>query len=881
VKAWPSDSWDEPDPSRITSRHDFKTELTVARERAGLTVRAVARIAGLPEGTTGGYFGGAHLPENQDRLTRILRGCGITEPAAVEQWCQAWRRVHRGGGESPGPSTTEAPAPGPVTPDPTAIRSTLVSTRPPVDRLPRDRPVRGRDELLEYLADRVGGSAAHQRPPTVLVLHGLGGVGKSTAALALARLALARGVQTWWISAPDSSVFLAGIRALGVELGLDPAVLRFGSPPDLLWSRLLTRPGPWVLFIDNVDNPPVTLAVADGQVTDGTGWLRPVTSGRGTVIVTTRDGSPYTWADPPPAWLKLIRVDGLAPAAGGQVLRDLAGDSAGPEPAAVSLAERLGGLPLGLALAGRYLAEAAHIPAAFADRGTPRTFAGYADALVGGGHRELLGTGPPTDRPARNLLESTWELSLDLVAARGTPVARPLLRLLACFEPAGLPYRLLSPEILARSGRFAGLDGRSLWQALRALADLGLIETSDRPDPAGGPEITLHPLVRGAARFHPEVREHIDDYLPLVAELVGQAATDLDPKHPADWPRWQAVADHCESPFRLARDHHLPRTAMPSSVVTALVRAAGYLRASGQLGRAAAVLTITEQAGRRLLGDEHPDVLALRHDLSRVWYDQGRLRDAGARFRVVLQARTRVLGAEHPDTLTTAHYLARVLRDDGKLPAAERLFRSTREARERVLGGQHPDTLTSRNNIGEVLLAHGELDQAEAELSEVYAQRSRLLGPEHPATLVTVHHLARLAHHRGQLGQAADRLAALVQTCRRVLGEHHPRTLTARQSLVEVYHDQGRLAEAHGIARDLAAARSASLGGRHPATLRSRHRLGLILVDRGELAVAETELRNVLSLCQLVLGSRHPDTGRARADLDELRRKRGGHADLG
>jgi hypothetical protein len=105
--------------------------------------------------------------------------------------------------------------------------------------------------------------------------------------------------------------------------------------------------------------------------------------------------------------------------------------------------------------------------------------------------------------------------------------------------------------------------------------------------------------------------------------------------------------------------------------------------------------------------------------------------------------------------------------------------------------------------------------------------------------------------------------------------------LTARQSLVEVYHDQGRLAEAHGIARDLAAARSASLGGRHPATLRSRHRLGLILVDRGELAVAETELRNVLSLCQLVLGSRHPDTGRARADLDELRRKRGGHADLG
>src|SRR5260370_7365525 len=50
------------DPGRIATQQDFGRELTLARRRAGLTVREVARAAGIPASTAGDYFSGRHLP---------------------------------------------------------------------------------------------------------------------------------------------------------------------------------------------------------------------------------------------------------------------------------------------------------------------------------------------------------------------------------------------------------------------------------------------------------------------------------------------------------------------------------------------------------------------------------------------------------------------------------------------------------------------------------------------------------------------------------------------------------------------------------------------------------------------------------------------------
>jgi WD40 repeat protein/transcriptional regulator with XRE-family HTH domain len=96
------------DPARIVTRRDFADELTRLRELAGLSVRDVAKAAGLPDSTMGDYFAGRHLPSLKAAgLPGILRACGVTDPESVARWLEALRRVRR----SPGRRSAETRAP--------------------------------------------------------------------------------------------------------------------------------------------------------------------------------------------------------------------------------------------------------------------------------------------------------------------------------------------------------------------------------------------------------------------------------------------------------------------------------------------------------------------------------------------------------------------------------------------------------------------------------------------------------------------------------------------------------------------------------------------------------------------------------------------------
>jgi WD40 repeat protein/transcriptional regulator with XRE-family HTH domain len=91
------------DPSRVHTRQDFARELTWLRERAGLTVRDVAKALGIPDSTVGGYFGGRHLPpvKPPDLLWSILGVCGLSDADVIEDWLEALTRVRRAPGKRP------------------------------------------------------------------------------------------------------------------------------------------------------------------------------------------------------------------------------------------------------------------------------------------------------------------------------------------------------------------------------------------------------------------------------------------------------------------------------------------------------------------------------------------------------------------------------------------------------------------------------------------------------------------------------------------------------------------------------------------------------------------------------------------------------------
>lgn len=815
-----------PEPRRVTTRRGFGRELTIARRRSGLTVRQVATRVGLPVSTLGGYFAGTHLPALQpaDLLGTLLAVLGIDRADEVRRWWEAYWRVREG------PSNTNDSV------DSGNPAQMLVSTRAPIDRLGVEPRVRGREAMIRRLDAYVDGTAQPQTPG-VHVLQGLGGCGKSMVALTVADHAMATDTATFWIAGDNAATLAAGMHALAVQLGAAGYLSQGGSPPDIIWRCLSELPCRWLLVLDNVDDPQQVLALPGSRISDGTGWLRPVVGDRGTVIVTTRDGDQSIWGTPPPPWLMVHRMSGLPATDGARVLTELA--EAGELADAADLSDRLGGLPLALMLAGRYLAESQRIPESLTATAVHRTYRDYRDALQRSDYRDLMPEHGRGDE--RLVIGRSWQLSLDLLAGRGVPQARTLLGTLACFGTEAIPYsELLVAEPLSGTPLFEGISARGVWQALRALDDLGLIAINSAADSAGrAPDsLEIHPLVRDMARREAASTELAGAYLETTTTLLRAALRNAHPKSPAAWHKWRALLTHCTAPLDLL-------AVLPTE--TPAVRAglelggdaAQYLRAAGLFEQSDATFTsVLRLCGDRLAGGD-PLRLEIEHSFARLRYDQGRYPEAEQLYRRVLERRCIGLGADHPDTLTTQHYLARTLRRLRRFEQAQLLLLQTYLTRLQVLGPVHPDTLTSRQGIADLIRDEGAVAPAETIYAQVLAARTQVLGPEHPATLSTRQYHAELLHARGGTTEAEAELRWLWPANQRVRGLDHPRTLAAGSALIDALRDSGQLEDAAQVAAVAAVAAQRLFGAAHPRTKAVRHRLELI---ESEIAGTATAL---------------------------------------
>ncbi|MFS8202632.1 tetratricopeptide repeat protein [Streptomyces sp. CWNU-52B] len=699
--------------------------------------------------------------------------------------------------------------------------------------------VRGRDLLLARLEALV-------REPNgrAQVLAGLGGTGKSTVALRVVEVALGLGRRVWWVPGVDASSLTSALLGLAQALGADAAQVeraRAGrvDPCDVVWPVLETDPG-WVLVIDNADDVRA-LAVAGRPVRDGNGWVRSTRAGL--VMVTTRDADPRHWG----RGAEVHRVGWLPEADGASVLLDLAPE-AGTPAEAEGLSFRLGGLALALHHAGSQLSSP------FSQE---RTFTGYLRAL-GTGFPALLASGGLDDR---EVVTSTWELSLDQLADAGFEQARGLLGVLVWFAGAvPIPVAGLDHQVLGRVCGEQGVAGVGV--GLEALLSAGLIENRLAPGetPAGqaaGGGVMVHPLVAETTRHRLKVSDAAGVAAAVAVELLAVATDELDMGRPQDWPVWTAWLPHLEefltyaSPFL---EHSSLATLATSSrnAVAALTWAGSY--------PAALELAKAGERHTQRLDQDHIAAIDLRYWQAAAHRFLGDVAEAEPLFREVLQVQERVRGSDHPDTLTTRHDIARVVAERGDTAEAERLFREVLQVRERVLGSDHPNTLSTRHEIARMVARRGDTAESERLHRGVLQVRERVLGSDHPDTLTTRYDIARVVAERGDTAEAERLFREVLQARERVLGSDHPNTLNTRHDIAWVVARRGDTAEAERLYREVLQARERVLGSDHPNTLNTRHDIAWVVAERGDTAEAERLFREVLQARERVLGSDHTST---------------------
>ncbi|MFJ4709522.1 aKG-HExxH-type peptide beta-hydroxylase [Streptomyces anulatus] len=777
----------------------------------------------------------------------------------------------------------------------------------PQRRVPQGR-LRGREGLVTRLVHSIERRVRGDLDiPGVWVLNGLGGSGKTTVALEAAHRVSRTVSHVWWVSGGGREEISEAMLAVAFAVGARPAEFHRVNPADVTWRHLDRLREPWLLVLDNVDDP-AALLTSKGSAANGVGWMRSPRHGHGTVLVTSRESRRERWG----SWVECTPVEALGPEDGARVLLDLA-PHAGSTAAARALAEELGSLPLALDLAGSYLARTR--AKLWHAEGTPRTFPAYRRAFA-----EQLGdmaydpdTSLAPPERARRAILTTWEFSLDLLRREsGNDDARHLLRLLACFGPTPVPHRLLDIGLLADAGLFENTpDGEQLENTLRGLAGLRLVdiedadvgegernhedgalngddEEEDGEDQYGddeedadedaqglGRNIRMHPLVRASNRAHDDFIPRAGTHLRLLVELLNRATGPLRPDEPAHWARWRVLASHCAAPLSLL-PLLPPAESDPGTVLAAgepLLRAVTYRNYRGLYADALRELDALTTVRSARLGEDDPGTIEAR--LVGVWplRGLGRLHEAEAVCRGISASCDRTLPADHALSQSSRSSRARVLRELGRYAEAERELRAVLRLRLTDPATDPAKVLRSRHDLAALLHESGRLDEAVDELRGMWDDRSRP-GVFNATVLSIGVTLAAALRDSGRPEEARSIAGQVVDGCRRVTDEDHPLLLSARHEHARTVRDLGQLGRAEGEFTEVQQLYTRRYGPEHHNTLAARHELATVLHLSGRHTEAEEHLRAVLDINGRQLGEDHPDVHVCRDNLALVLRER-------
>jgi len=743
----------------------FGRLLRQLRTGAGLTQEQLAELAQVSARSVSDLERGINQAPRRETARLIADALDLTGESRA-----AFESAARG---RPAVSSAASRVTGPMVSHPAIPMVSHPATlgRQPVSLAPRLSMLAGREELLSALHARVVDVTAG---PRIVVLHGLGGAGKTSVAVEYAHRQLASMCLVWQFPAGDPAVLAADFARLAAQLGLGGLDRR--DPVAAVHAVLAASASPWLLIFDNAPG-----------INALQGVLPP--AGPGTVLVTSQN------ALAPPA--HAMEVGLLSPDAAAEFLSARTGDR--DERAARDLAEQLAGLPLALEQAAAYIHD---------------TGGSLADYLTAFRERRaaLLPRGEPTGYAGT--LATTWELAFTRVS-EDAPSAAGLLKLLACFAAEPVPLRLLldSPHAAELTSKIGGevgellgplaADPLAISDAIAALRRHSLISI------AGSRVILMHRLVQ-AVTLSQMPADVAATWRATAAALI-DAALPESPYLPETWQACAVLLPHA-------------RTVL-SDESRGMAQIATYLGHSGGYAAARDMQRRIVDARTQSLGPGHPGTLAARHNLAHWTGAAGDPAAARNMLADLLPIRERLLGREHPDTMTTRANLARRTGQAGDAVAARDMLADLLPIRERVLGPEDTITLATRANLATWTGRAGDPAAARDMLAALLPVRERVSGSRHPETLHVRHNLASWTGEAGDPAAARDMFTVVVSVREDVLGPEHPHTLNARDNLARWTGQAGNPDQAREIYVKLLPIMEKVLGPDHPSTLAALGRL--------------------------------------------------------
>ena len=643
--------------------------------------------------------------------------------------------------------------------------------------------------------------SAHSFAP--VVLHGLGGTGKSSLAAEYAHRAANEYAGVWWAPAENRTVLMASLSDLAFSL--DRSIVNEGNIEKVArtgLSKLSESPRPWLLVYDNV--------MAPADIVD------LVPSRGANVLITTQFVE----------WGGRAHELEIAPLDCKSAAKFLARRaSSRTYKGVLRLAERLGRLPLALDHAGAYI-KVAEID-----------FVRYAELL------NVFIKRTPTGSKYSSSVAATFELALQR-AANDCPHAETLITYLAVFGSDRIPIYLLQGVALNEVDRS---------DALASLVRMSVAKRDRFPN--GAAAFSIHRLVQLFVR----------ERTPLTEEIVKRAIGALVRAYPRDEygksfdrPRHQQILPHAISVLQQCESLKIDVDLMWGlrELVQMLQQVAANVDVEEQLRRAIAL-------SKKTLGLKHLETSERYQDLANFLRDQGQHGDAEQYYRLSLDIATTSLDPRDSALALRRSVLAELLSTMGKVKEANQF---AKEAYGAIIDEIPGDAVSSRtkiqvlNTYANVLRESGKNAKSEAILREAINLGEKHLGRSDRYVAVCMNNLAYGLMKQRNYDEAAKFFEAALESKGDGIGgvgrKHLSFAITA-SNLAECKHELGRPQEAETLHLKAIEVAEQTDGGGQPYQARFRTKYSRYLLAVGRTSDAKTEGLRALASHDNLLGPGH------------------------
>ncbi|PQE10720.1 hypothetical protein CJF32_00009819 [Rutstroemia sp. NJR-2017a WRK4] len=744
-----------------------------------------------------------------------------------------------------------------------------------------ERFVAREKELLEIHRE-LGGDGSRR----IVVLQGLGGIGKTQLSVAYARRYKDSYSAIFWLNIKDENSlkqsFAKVVRQISQEY---PSALRLSNVDtkenlDEVINAVkvwLSRPNNtrWLMIFDNYDNPKLPRN-SDSAAVDIRNFFPE--SYQGSIIITTRSSQVRIG--------HVIQIRKLGDIYDSlEILSNVSRrEGLRSDPDAIILARELDGLPLALATAGVYLDQVAVSLSDYLRL--------YKQSWV-----QLQESSPELDSYEDRTLYSTWQISYNYVKQQNDLSAK-LLCFWAYFDSQDLWLELLQhcdsndPDWVQELTK----DEISFHQAVRVLSSHGLVEvdtTSHDLIESRGYSIhgcvhswTIHVLnqawdhgfARLAIKFiglHIPEEQTFRPWLTqrrLLRHALRCSYMILNGLAPDDDIAWEChnlgllYADQgklveAEQMYQRAlQDYEKTWGPEHTSTLDTVNNLGNLYTDQGKLVEAEQMYQRALQGYEKVWGPEYMSTLHVVNNLGLLYADQGKLVEAEQMYQWALQGKETTWGPEHTSTLDTVNNLGNLYKNQGKLVEAEQMYQRALQGKEKAWGPEHMSTLDTVNNLGILYADQGKLVEAEQMYQRALQGKEKAWGPEHTSTFSTVNNLGLLYANQGKLVEAEQMYQRALQGKEKTCGPEHTSTLDTVNNLGNLYTDQGKLVEAEQMYQWALQGKEKTWGPEHTSTLDTVNNLGILYANQGKLVEAEQMYQRALQGKEKAWGPEHIST---------------------